>query len=669
MNRLTRLVDRWPLLIVLAWVFAAVWMTVAAPSVRSLGTADQTSFVPDSAPSGRADALLRTAFPDDPTRDPAVIVLVRPGGLTKTDRAYVTSLDRFLLSPAAREHVKGVQSATTAPELAPVLRSGDGAAELIIVSLKAQVFTLTAQDSVHFLRQYLDSTAPPGLQHEVTGLAALAADQADAILDAFDRTALATVALVLLILVLVYRSALAPVISLVSIVCAFAVARGAAGYLAEAGLGVASLAETFMVVMAFGAGTDYVMFVLARYRESARTAESRRSDLASATRSVAPTILASGATVSLAFLAFLAAEFGLMRSMGPVLGIAIAVTVPAALTLTPALLRLAGPAAFWPSREASPRSRERQRQRWERVAALVSRRPAAVLTAALMVLAVPALAASTIRPSFDIPAELPASAEARQGFDLLAEHYPAGLVAPAFLVVSGPGTLLDQPRMQELDRLVAALAERPEVAEVRSVTQPAGRPLTADNLQALTGEKDLAALGIDPDRVDVGPLLAALHSPQGLRFDAALLEQYPQLRERLGYFLDASATTTRIVVALKVSPYSPAALNFVRDLDEWAADELAAGPLAGFQLGVAGPSAYFADIQDLLASDLVTVGALVLAVVLVVLALLLRSLVAPLYLLASAVLSMLAAMGITAVVFQDLLGDPGVAFSYRCCCS
>ncbi|MGQ0842843.1 MAG: MMPL family transporter [Sporichthyaceae bacterium] len=662
MNRLTRLVDRWPLLIVLAWVFAAVWMTVAAPSVRELGTADQTAFVPASAPSGRADALLRTAFPDDPTRDPAVVVLARPTGLTPADRAYVSSLSRFLTSPAAAEHVKGVQTAATAPELAPVLRSGDGAAELLIVSLKAQVFTVTAQDSVQFLREYLDSTAPPGLHHEVTGLAALAADQADAILDAFDRTALATVALVLLILLLVYRSALAPLISLVSVLCAFAVARGAAGYLAEAGLGVASLAETFMVVMAFGAGTDYVMFVLSRYREAGRTAETRRRDLSKATRAVAPTIIASGATVSLAFLAFLAAELGLLRSMGPVLAIAIAVTVPAALTLTPALLRLAGPAVFWPSPESSPQALERQRRRWERLAALVSRRPAAVLTAGLMVLAVPALAATTVRPSFDIPAELPATAEARQGFELLAEHYPSGLVAPAFLVVSGRGTLLNQARMRELDRLVDALAARPDVAEVRSVTQPVGRPLTADNIQALSGGKDLSALGIDPDRVDVGPLLAALQSPRGLRLDAAILEQYPQLRERLGYFLDSSATTTRIVVALKVSPYSPTALDFVRDLDEWAATELAGGPLAGAQLAVAGPSAYFGDIQDLMDGDLVTVGALALAVVFIVLALLLRSLVAPIYLLASVVLSMLAALGITAVVFQDLLGNPGVAF-------
>lgn len=662
MNRLLRLVERRPWLVVLVWVAAAVWMSFAAPSVRSLGTADQTAFVPDSAPSGRADALLRKAFPDDPTRDPAVIVLARPGGMTTTDRDYVESLSRFLDSPAAAEHVKAVQTAATAPELAPVLRAADGEAELLIVSLKAQVFTVKAQESVHFLRDHLAATAPPGLQQEVTGLAALAADQADAILDAFDRTALATVALVLLILLLVYRSLVAPLISLLSILCAFAVAHGLAGYLAEAGVEIASLAETFMVVMALGAGTDYVMFVLSRYREAPRTVHSRRGDVSAATRSVAPTILASGATVSLGFLAFLAAQLGLLTSIGPVLGIAIAVTVPAALTLAPALLRLTGQAVFWPSGEAALRSRDRQRRRWERLGALVSRRPAAVLLVGLVVLAVPALAATTMRTSFDLPAELPPDAGARQGFELLGEHYPSGLVAPTFLVVSGRDTLLEKQRLRELDRLVGALRARPDIAEVRSLTQPIGRPLTLDSIEALSGGKSLQALGIDPDRVDVGPLLSALQSPQGLRLDAAMLERYPQLRERLGYFIDDSNTTTRIVVAFKVSPYSPVALDLVKDLDDWAAAQLAGGPLAGATLGAAGPSAYFSDIQDFVDRDLITVGALVLAIVLIVLALLLRSIVAPLYLLATVVLSMFAAMGVTALVFQDFFGDPGVVF-------
>jgi putative drug exporter of the RND superfamily len=660
--RLAGFVDRRPAVVVAAWLAVTVWISLAAPSLSELGTADQTAFVPDSAPSGRADALLRREFPDDPTRDPAVLVLARPGGLGAEDRAYVGSLAAFLASPEAATHVKAVQTAATAPELAPVLRAPDGAAELVIVSLKAAVFTASGNEAVAFLRRHLAATAPAGLEHHVTGLAALASDQADATLEAFDRTAVATVLLVLVILVLVYRSALAPLISLVSIGCAFLVARGLSGFLAEAGVEVASLVETFMVVMAFGAGTDYALFVISRFREFRSDPAGLRSALQGASTAVGPVISASAATVIIGFFAFLAAELGLFRSFGPVLGLAIAVTLAAGLTLTPALLRLGGAATFWPSRTGRHHGGG-ERVRWERVAAMVGRRPAAVLAAGTLVLAVPAVGVTAMHQSFDIPSELPPDAGARQGFEALARHYPAGQLAPIFLVVSTDGSILADGRLEAIDRLTDGLRRVPGVAEVRSVTQPAGVPLTTQTVSRLTGgSADLKALGLDPDRVDVTPLVNALASERGLRIDAGLLAAYPPLRERLGFFLGPQERTTRIVVALDGSPYARRALQVVRELDDRAAAELAGGPLAGARLAVAGPSAFFADIEDLAGQDLRTVGAIVVGAVLVILAVLLRSVVAPLYLLASVLLSLLAAMGISVAVFQGILGQPGLAF-------
>ncbi|HKY75467.1 MAG TPA: MMPL family transporter [Acidimicrobiia bacterium] len=659
--RLAARVDRHAGLVVAAWLVATVVVTATAPSLTSAGTADQTAFVPASAPSGQADALLRREFPDDPTRDPAVIVLARRSGLTAADRAYIASLSEFLASPAAAVHVKAVQTAATAPELAPVLRSADGAAELVIVSLRATIFTESGNRAVAFLRQHVAGTAPAGLDGHVTGLAALATDQADAILNSFHRTAVATVVLVLVILLLVYRSALAPLISLLSIGCAFLLARGVAGYLAEAGVKVASLVETFMVVMAFGAGTDYCLFVISRVRENRGDPGGLRAGVQKATAAVGPVIAASAATVTIGFFAFLAAELGLFRSFGPALGLAIAVTLAAGLTLTPALLRLAGPAAFWPSPMSG--DRHTSRARWERVAQMVGRRPAVVLAVGTVLLALPALGVTRLHQSFDILSELPAEADARQGFETLSRHYPAGLLAPVYLVVSADRSLADNDRLAAVDRLTDALRAAPGVAEVRSITQPAGAPLTTATISRLTGgSTDLKALGLDPDTVDLTPLLTGLTSPRGLRIDADLLRAYPQFRERLGFFLGAGDRTTRIVVALEGSPYSRGALEIVRHLDDRAGAELAGGPLAGARLAVAGPSAFFADIEDLAGQDLRTVGALVIGAILVILAVLLRSVVAPLYLLLSVLLSLLATMGICVGVFQGLLGQPGLAF-------
>jgi RND superfamily putative drug exporter len=659
--RLAAWVDRHAGLVAAAWLVATIVVTATAPSLTSAGTADQTAFVPASAPSGQADALLRREFPDDPTRDPAVIVLARRSGLTPADQAYIASLSEFMSSPAAAVHVKAVQTAATAPELAPVLRSADGAAELVIVSLRATIFTESGNRAVAFLREHVARTAPAGLDGHVTGLAALATDQADAILNSFHRTAVATVVLVLVILLLVYRSALAPFISLVSIGCAFLLARGVAGYLAAAGVKVASLVETFMVVMAFGAGTDYCLFVISRVRENRDDPGGLRAGVQKATTSVGPVIAASAATVMIGFFAFLAAELGLFRSFGPALGLAIAVTLAAGLTLTPALLRLAGPAAFWPSQLSG--DRQASRARWEWVSQMVGRRPAVVLAIGTVLLAVPAFGVTRLHQSFDILSELPAEAEARQGFETLSRHYPAGLLAPVYLVVSTDRSLGDNDRLAAVDRLTDALRAAPGVAEVRSITQPAGAPLTTATISRLTGgSTNLKALGLDPDTVDLTPLLTGLTSPRGLRIDADLLRAYPQFRERLGFFLGAGDRTTRIVVALDGSPYSRQALEIVRHLDDRAGAELAGGPLAGARLAVAGPTAFFADIEDLAGQDLRTVGALVIGAILVILAVLLRSVVAPLYLLVSVLLSLLATMGICVGVFQGLLGQPGLAF-------
>jgi RND superfamily putative drug exporter len=658
-GRLTAWVQRRALSVALLWIGSAVVLTLTVPPLAGLGTDDQAAILPASAPSQQAYRVLQEAFPDDPALDPALLVFTRPGGLTPSDRDYLAQLASFLSSDAASPHVRAVQSAAIAPELAPILRSPDGEAELVILAPRASTFTEGGNKGVAFLRRHLQATAPAGLDHDVTGSAALNADQRDALVESFEHTALATVLLVLVILLLVYRSVLAPMISLISIGVAFLVARGIITVLAQRGYQVASLAETFMILMAFGAGTDYCLFVISRYREESRGGVDR-AGLPRALKAVGPVITASAATVMLGFLAFLGTDLGTFRSMGPAMGLAIAVTLLAGLTLTPALLHLVGRAAFWPSGRwaADPRLPVR----WERLAGLISRRPAAVLAAGVLLLAVPAAGLLGARQSFDLVSELPSDAPSRLGFEALASHYPAGTLAPVYLVVAADDPLSDK-ELAAVDRLTDALRAHPGVAEVRSVTQPAGAPLTLANLGRLTGgTTDLRSAGIDPDKVDVTPLYNAMASPQGLRFDASLLRAYPQLRERLGFFIGVGDRSTRLVVSLDGNPYSRKALSVVRQVDDLAGAVLSGGPLAGARLAVTGPSAFFIDVADAGTQDFRTVAALVIAGVLAVLAVLLRSPVAPLYLLASVLLSFAATMGLTVLVFQGIFGHPGISF-------
>src|SRR5579864_1795749 len=665
-GRLARLAERYAVFVVLGWVALAVVVSVTAPSLEKVGVQDETSFLPGSSPSQRADVLLRHLYPNDPTLDSGILVFSRRSGpLTPPDEAAIGRIVAYLSSPALAPDIKTVQSAATAPALASELRSPDGRAELVIVGFTAAPFSTRINHLVDAVRHQMNVLAPPGLEHHLTGVGGLASDQARGLVGSFGRTAVITVLLVLLILFLVYRSAVAPLIPLATIGVAFLVARGVIGLMAAHGFKVASLAGTFMIVMIFGAGTDYCLFIVSRYREDLGRGEPPPATLRRTMTLMGAVITASAATVIVGFMSQLTARFGLFKTMGPAMGIAVFVTLLAGLTLTPALLRLAGRWAFWPGPLAPADARRGTGPgRWDRLAGAVRAQPAIMLLAAVIVLELPAAGLGWFHQSFDLVRELPAGADARQGFDALAAHYPAGTLAPVYIVLDAGGPIVDNARLAAIDHLTEALRHVPGVGQVRSITQPAGAPLTPATFNSFSGGKnDMSALGLDPDKVDVTPLFNTLASPGGLRFTGPVLHQYPQLlKGPLTFFEGADGHSTRLVVELAGNPYDRHALPVIRNLDRDVNQALAGTTLTGAHLAVGGPAAFFADMQSIGNSDFRIMSATLIAGIFIVLALLLQSLIAPFYLLASVIFSYAATMGLTTGVFVGIGGQPGISF-------
>ncbi|MFP5487491.1 MAG: MMPL family transporter, partial [Acidimicrobiia bacterium] len=511
-DRYIEVIERRAWWVIAAWVAAAVSFTLAAPSLNDVGSQDTADFLPADAPSQEADRILAQAFPGDPAREAAIIVAARDGGLTAADRSWITQLVGDLHGPTFADDIRGVQSTVDDPNLAPFLRSEDGAAELVIANMTRAPFSSTGTAAGERLRDRIAEAPPDGLEAHVTGIAGLAADQAEGVVESFDRTAIVTVLLVLVILVVIYRSAVAPLIPLLTIGLAFGVANGVVAYVADAGLKVNTMVGTFLVVMIFGAGTDYCLFFTSRYREDLADGDSVASTVRRTTKVIAPVIAASAATVIVGFLSMLTADFGVFKTMGPAIGLALAVTLAAGLTLTPALLRVAEEKAFWPRRfETIRATSDESSPRWTRVAEVVRRHPREVLLAGLIALQLPAAGLGWYRQSFDLVRDLPAGADARAGFDTVAAHYPGGTISPVYVIVTSDGPILEDARLDAIDHLTDTLRGMPGVAQVRSVTQPAGAPLTAENLASITGgATDPAALGIDPATTDVAPLMQAL---------------------------------------------------------------------------------------------------------------------------------------------------------------
>jgi RND superfamily putative drug exporter len=361
MTRLVRTVGRAWWAVILAWVAVTAGLLVLAPSFDEVATYDDTAFLPEGSPSIVGNRLVEEGWPDDDLSNTITVVLERPDGpLTDEDLAALEGLVAWARSEQAPSALGPVTTHLDAPDLADTFLAQGGQAAFFLVGLEIPAYTPRGNDTVAAVRAEVHGTPlPDGLQAFVTGAAAVAADENTAIESTVARTTWLSLLLVAGILLWVFRSPVTPLVPLATVAIAFLVSRAVVSLLAGAGMSVSALYETFAIVIVFGAGTDYCLFLLARYREeldggaAAGLARGRplRAGALTVTIGVMLAVLgSSAATTIVGFSAQGVADFGLYRTMGPALAVSIAVTVLTALTLAPALIRLFGRWLFWPER-------------------------------------------------------------------------------------------------------------------------------------------------------------------------------------------------------------------------------------------------------------------------------------------------------------------------------
>ena len=332
-----------------AWIVVAGIVSAVAPDLGDVATYDETAFLTADAESIRAVDILAENWPEDEFGNSAAIVVSHPGFLRASDLAYVDALESWLRSDAAPKPVRGTQSVRTRPELRDVLSAKDGTTTILIVQFNTPPFEPPTNEAVVDIRDHIRETKPRDLTVHVTGNAGVAADQSNTIQDSIDRTTVITIALVVLILLWVYRSPVTLGVPLLTIGISFIVAQGIIALLAQAGMKVSSLVETFMIVIIFGAGTDYCLFIISRFREEIGHSREYRRTLVTTIGVVGAVIASSAGTVIVGFSAQGVAKFGMFRTVGPAMAVAILVTLVAGLTLTPALMRAFGKNLFWPA--------------------------------------------------------------------------------------------------------------------------------------------------------------------------------------------------------------------------------------------------------------------------------------------------------------------------------
>lgn len=579
---LGRLVVRRPWWTILAWVIAAAAVISLAPKLTA--TSDEASFLPSGYEAIKAMDLQEEQFPQQQNIG-AIIVFQRSDGarLTPADSADVDDIATHL----ARRKISQVQDVSAA-EVAPNKRVQTATVAMPRVTNPDDT---RQQDAVQTLRDELPGELKgTDLKAGVTGAAAQALDERESSERAGTLVAVGTIVIIVVLLLAIFRS---PIIALLPVVLIGLITPMATGLIASANeifdMKADRSIQELLTVVLFGVGTDYILFLLFRYREALRAGEDAKGGMVHAVERVGEAIASAAGAVIVAFAALALSTLGMLKSMGPALAIAVFVTLLAGLTLVPAVVSLLGTRVFWPSRswQAEPSGTG-----FAKLGSALARRPAVWALASAVFMGALTVGALGYRANFDLAgSSLPKSKESIVAQQDMEKGFPAGTTDPTSIYLDSS----DNGRLS-----------RAETDAFR------------DRLRKVDGVGS-----VDPAK------------------------------------LSEDGRTASYEVVLSDPPASDAALDTVRDGLRPTADE-AAPP--GTQALVGGTTAVYVDINKAVDRDYAVVFPVAALCIMVILGLLLRSLVAPWYLLASVALGFGATLGATSIIFQQIGDEPGLMF-------
>jgi len=572
--------NRW--WVIAVWVVVAVGITAFAPKLSSVTSTDQTSFLPSKYESVQAQKVGEKAFPQ--SKDDTEILLVkRKDGakLTTNDQQAVTSLVAKL-KDAKLKRVEDVQSSNQAV-------SKDGTAQMVQIVVKGQA--TGGKDDVDFVKSVRSKVsqlvAGTGLSTGLTGNIAMNADSNSQSDKALKIVTMATFALVIILPGLIFRSPVAAFAPVLAVTMVYTLSQSLIALSAKAfGYKIDNSLSILYTVVLYGIGTDYILFLLFRYRERLRAGKQGRDVVAFALSRAGEAILSAALVVAAAFAALGFSDFGIFKNLAPGLVICVLTMLAAVLTLIPAVVAVIGPKIFWPSKgwQKQPKG-----TRTKKIGGFVSRHPGWVTGISLVVLVALATGYPQLKQNYDFVSQQPQSTESAKAYKDVSKLFSAGAISPTEVFVSSSSTLTQA----QLDSVKDSLAKVPRV----TISGP--------------GE------------------------------------------------LSKDSKTGLVTVLVSGNPNSNDTLNYVENTLRPAAHKDAP---AGTKIYVTGESSAFVDVRSAVSRDLSVILPAAAIIIFAILAFLLRSVLAPLYLLIAVALGFTATLGGATYLFQTIQGNPGLIF-------
>lgn len=465
--------------IILAWVALTLVVTFAVPSLEQVGREQSVPMSPKDAPSVQAMSQMGQLFAESTSDSTAMIVLEGQAPLEDEAREYYDGLIRELRKDPA--HIEHVQDLWGDRLTAAGAQSPDGRAVYVQLNLVGDQGSSTGLESVAAVRNIVDRVPPPaGISVYVTGAAPLLADMQHSGESSILKMTLIGAAIIFVVLMIVYRSALTVIVLLITVGIELFAARGIVAFLGHHDVFLLStFAINMLVALAMAAGTDYGIFFFGRYQEARQAGEDRESAFYTTFRSVAPVVLGSGLTIAGALLCLSFTRMPIFQTIGLPCAVGMLVAVVVALTLVPAVLTTGSRAGlFDPTRVVGTR-------RWRRVGTAIVRWPGPILVATLAVTLIGLVALPGYRTSYDDRRYIPEDVPANLGYAAADRHFSQARMMPDILIVEADHDMRNPADFIVLHKLAKAIFQIPGVSRVQSITRPEGTPIERTSIPFL----------------------------------------------------------------------------------------------------------------------------------------------------------------------------------------
>ncbi|MED3572579.1 MMPL family transporter [Cytobacillus praedii] len=602
---------------ILAWVLAVVLLSLLVPSAKEYEVNSKEGSIYGNKPSEIAQQILKEQFPSTDGL-PALLVFHREGKISEDDIEKINKLSEWLASDEKPEQIRSaLPFHTLPPNIQKQMYSENESTLLINLSLEPDLessVTLAVMDKIKEKANKIDFN---GMQFEITGPAGISADTVSLFKNADIVLMLATVALIFILLIIIYRSPILAITPLIIAGIVYGVVDRILGLAGKNGwFTIDSSAVSIMLILLFAVLTDYSLFVFSRYREELTKQESKYASMKEAIFHVSEPIVFSGGTVLLAMLTLFVTVFEPYNHFAPVFSVAVVVILIAGLTLIPSIFAIMGRKAFWPF---VPKVEKEEKKTthgiWPAISKQVMKKPALLGSILLIVLLIGLFNFTSIQYSFNLLKSFPEDMPSRQGFELLEENYPAGQLAPVtVLVKSDKEFAVNAELFQKVNHLVSKLSGESNVVSVT--------PIIQDDM---------------------------MNVPQSLPRN----------------YLAETNKAIRLQLVLGSNPYEKEALDTIQKLRDSEESLLkdSGFSTADVELHFAGQTAQQVDVNHMNERDMIILFSLVTIFLTIILGFQTKSILMPILMMATILLSFFSTMGFSWWIFQHLMGYD--AISYR----